>query len=1263
MKISIQSRFGRALYEALPEVYRTRDTQEREEGGGEGHLAAYLDSCGRLLDAIYSSLGQRYKDCFPEECQEWLLPYFAELLSASTLSPHAEGRRKEIMHAVAWRQGKGSLKTIAQIAEKIGEFKKLVMQEGWQRLARTARVGGSFVSPTLVDLRGKNPQNFVGHHNKAVHSVDVRQPTWCQGHANPRSILLYAAPYPGFFTEKVVRFEWEPNRAGDLENIDSWFRRGGGPVLSDFIGTSLKNNTRHFFKKPERPETICLTGIKLEEAGRYHFTELNVDDELSVPSQTHLTLEKLAAHTITVDENSEFIARDCLLHTLNAPDCYVQLEYCTVLGELFAEYLEASDCIFMGRLYCDESKNKPPRGGIRYSRYVQETTYGSVAHTLSFQGLTVANGGVSFSALSNLNVTAYWAVLSSDEPAPSAHEIMTLAKEKGNTGRMRRKETFFRTLPRPSVNTACQFYFVVDSGGNTYSEVWSAAMPETIIHPGPPLHPDFMLQTVDGVSNSLAPSGSNTGNSNSLSYNSVTLLEEGRVGDVYGAIHLDGSKVVSNNRLFIHGEVQGDVFGGVAETEADCSNTATVSHNSVHFNNATVKNGTVYGGLATSSSEAATVSNNNITIDNSTIGCAYGGHIYNDSGTATATGNNITLCNGRLEEIYGAYVDSSSGAATAAGNSITIYGGEVGVEIWGVHVSTSNPSEGVSVIGNNLTISGGTIGGGIYGAYAANNHGPSIISGNNLTISGGTINDSIFCVIVETRNTFVTDNTVNISGSPVFGEHTELHAGDDYENGIFSGNTLNLHSADISIAELSGFQNLNFHLPTTLAVNGTMLTVTRTADIGSNSTISVSFESAGRILQPKDRFILINAGMLTGTFEPTSGTTDGHPYTLERDSNSLVLVIGEEVTENTNSESNSESGSELGLESDADGSPWTQTAYTAQDLKRLEDMSVFFVHNSVGANILEGLKQLVFGGNLFITSGSQPSAKGIVEFYMATNGMGLNGRPLEKLEAFEELMDGGGNKAQIAFMKFCYADFDAHTNVEELFSAYVSTLSALEDKYENVTFVHVTVPLYPYESSVDNSVQHAFNEKLRTQYRALVFDLAAIEAVDASGEAVFARDHVSPALAEDWAFASVGQGGHLSTTGGMHVARGLISFLAQVPLKTTLTIHSPCPMVSEDGEETHELSQVFLERIAGNSADKPEFYTTEWGKPGCGVIHPVSPESIGNGAEDGGEMGAFHHRAYVLAWQAVALKLLDYLPVGMSAALIPDETLSEKEPM
>ena len=199
--------------------------------------------------------------------------------------------------------------------------------------------------------------------------------------------------------------------------------------------------------------------------------------------------------------------------------------------------------------------------------------------------------------------------------------------------------------------------------------------------------------------------------------------------------------------------------------------------------------------------------------------------------------------------------------------------------------------------------------------------------------------------------------------------------------------------------------------------------------------------------------------------------------------------------------------------------------------------SVFFAHNSVGQNIIDGIRALEL---VPILNDQQIGEAGVAEVYM-----GFNGDPAGKIDAFAELMDNGGNKAQIAFFKLCYSDFEEGTDAAALFDKYSSVLAKLEEKYPGVAFVHVTAPLYDYNASWHNAGRHAFNEKMRAQYGDRVFDLAEIESVDASGNKALSRDGVTPALSDDWS----SDGGHLNDEGGKHMASELISFLANVPLK------------------------------------------------------------------------------------------------------------------
>lgn len=80
------------------------------------------------------------------------------------------------------------------------------------------------------------------------------------------------------------------------------------------------------------------------------------------------------------------------------------------------------------------------------------------------------------------------------------------------------------------------------------------------------------------------------------------------------------------------------------------------------------------------------------------------------------------------------------------------------------------------------------------------------------------------------------------------------------------------------------------------------------------------------------------------------------------------------------------------------------------------------------------------------------------------------------------------------------------------------------------------------------------------------------------------------------------------------------------------------------------------------TTDPVELFSTTFGDRGCGVLHPATAATVRFGAEDGGEMGAYHGRRYSLQAAAVLDKLTDFLPVGIEAVLIPDTRLLEAPP-
>jgi hypothetical protein len=332
------------------------------------------------------------------------------------------------------------------------------------------------------------------------------------------------------------------------------------------------------------------------------------------------------------------------------------------------------------------------------------------------------------------------------------------------------------------------------------------AFAEDVTYPGDP------LQNIWGL-NVVAPSGSDTGKSTSLSGNKVT-INGGTPDRAYGALNEVDSDAVTNNQVIVNDGTINTIVGGFHESLAAGSVTAT--GNSVTINGGAVSS-TVYGGQTSSTADAATAAGNSVVINNGSVFQVTGGRAFSLNGTATATGNSVFISGGTANNtVSGGSVTSTNSAATATGNSVVISGGTV-----------------------NDTVNGG---------FAQSTTGTATATGNSVTISG----------------------------SPIFGAAAALFGGWTTGAGAgdaFTGNTLNLKSA-ITVLEVRNFEYLNFYLPATMT-GGPMLTVTGTADLtytgGLSSIVNVGINGFASPLRAGDAVILIDAGTLTT--DPALNTT------------------------------------------------------------------------------------------------------------------------------------------------------------------------------------------------------------------------------------------------------------------------------------------------------------------------------------------------------------------------------------------------------
>ncbi len=235
---------------------------------------------------------------------------------------------------------------------------------------------------------------------------------------------------------------------------------------------------------------------------------------------------------------------------------------------------------------------------------------------------------------------------------------------------------------------------------------------------------------------------------------------------------------------------------------------------------------------------------------------------------------------------------------------------------------------------------------------------------------------------------------------------------------------------------------------------------------------------------------------------------------------------------------------------------------TAQDLEAAAGARVFFGHQSVGANMISGIPPV------YAEQGLTPpeivdSAEAIDgEAFFENAPIGENGDPAGKLAAFQQVLKGGvGDSVDVAFMKFCYVDITAATDVQALFDEYRTTMASLEQAFPDVTFLYVTTPIMTDQTGTkarvkaflgrgdgsgpaDNAARERFNALMRQEYAGTgrLIDLAAAESTAPDGRRVTGSFEGQTYYALYPGYAS--DPGHLNDVGSQVAAAEMLKVIA-----------------------------------------------------------------------------------------------------------------------
>ncbi len=96
------------LYSRLPEIYRIKDDEIRQEGQLKNYLAIVEDVLGK----VHENIEQLYHDLFIETSDDWVIPYIGDLLGTTHLSGDYRTLRADVADTIALRRRKGTIGAI-----------------------------------------------------------------------------------------------------------------------------------------------------------------------------------------------------------------------------------------------------------------------------------------------------------------------------------------------------------------------------------------------------------------------------------------------------------------------------------------------------------------------------------------------------------------------------------------------------------------------------------------------------------------------------------------------------------------------------------------------------------------------------------------------------------------------------------------------------------------------------------------------------------------------------------------------------------------------------------------------------------------------------------------------------------------------------------------------------------------------------------------------------------------------------------------------
>ncbi|HET9702305.1 MAG TPA: hypothetical protein VFP70_15430 [Burkholderiales bacterium] len=255
------------LYERLPEIYRIRDAEQSPPG----QLQAFVGVLDEVMSALRGDIEGLYHNLFIETCDDWVVPYIADLLGTSHLKGDPWTLRADVARTVHHRRRKGTLGAVESLVFALSGWAAhgMEMRErlAWNQHMNHQRPDAGGVPPLALARSVSGPVR-----GGTVNLRDPAQLSLLNGAFDPFAhVVDTKPPGPGHNLPNLAVFLWrlkdyqvpsaKPLARGPVQSL-----AGAAPDEASFavrfdvhpLGDALALFNRHRFHADDDPPDLSL---------------------------------------------------------------------------------------------------------------------------------------------------------------------------------------------------------------------------------------------------------------------------------------------------------------------------------------------------------------------------------------------------------------------------------------------------------------------------------------------------------------------------------------------------------------------------------------------------------------------------------------------------------------------------------------------------------------------------------------------------------------------------------------------------------------------------------------------------------------------------------------------------------------------------------------------------------------------------------------------------------------------------------------------